>query len=113
MSRVYSTEQGRICPDCNQPVSSCRCQRGGAAIAGDGVVRLSRQTKGRKGKGVTLVTGIELAEAGLKALGKELRQQLGTGGSLKEGVLEFQGDQRAALKPLLEQRGFKVKLSGG
>ena len=102
MSRVYSTDQGRICPGCNQPVAQCRCAENQSLPTGDGIVRIQRETKGRKGKGVTLVTGIPLAENELKVLAKTLRQKLSTGGSLKEGVLEFQGDQRIALKPLLE-----------
>lgn len=113
MSRVYSTDQGRICPSCDQPVDQCRCRSERAAPAGDGIVRIQRETKGRKGKGVTLVTGIPLAEKELKVLAKTLRQKLSTGGSVKDHVLEFQGDQRVALKPLLEKEGFTVKLAGG
>jgi translation initiation factor 1 len=113
MSRVYSTDQGRICPSCNQPVVNCRCKLQTAIPAGDGVIRISRETKGRKGKGVTLASGFQLAGDELKALAKELRQQLSTGGSIKDGVLEFQGDQRAAIKSLLEKQNYKVKISGG
>lgn len=113
MSRVYSTDQGRICPGCDQPLGECLCKRETAAVQGDGIVRVSRETKGRKGKGVTLVAGIPLAGNDLKGLAKTLRQQLSTGGSVKEGVLEFQGDQRQAVKTLLEKAGFRVKLSGG
>ncbi|HCS28073.1 MAG TPA: stress response translation initiation inhibitor YciH [Spongiibacteraceae bacterium] len=113
MSRVYSTDQGRICPDCNQPATECICKRQAARPAGDGVVRISRETKGRKGKGVTLVAGLPLAGEDLKTLAKQLRQQLSTGGSIKDGVVEFQGDQRMAIKSLLEKQGYTVKLSGG
>lgn len=113
MSRVYSTEQGRICPGCNQPVNRCTCKQQVPLVSGDGIVRISRETKGRKGKGVTLVAGIPLADNELKALAKQLRQQLGTGGSIKDNILEFQGDQRSAIKDLLEKLGYKVKLSGG
>ncbi len=119
MSRiVYSTEQGRLCPDCGSPQSQCRCnelaasaQR--AARSGDGIVRISRETKGRKGKGVSIVTGINLDDAALKKLAKELKQKLSIGGAVKDGQLEFQGDQRQALKTLMEERGFTVKLAGG
>lgn len=113
MSRVYSTEQGRICPDCNQPKNECVCRQQSATAAGDGVVRISRETKGRKGKGVTLVSGIPLAGEELKSLAKQLRQQLSTGGSIKDGILEFQGDHRQALKALLEKQGYPAKLAGG
>lgn len=113
MSRVYSTDQGRICPGCNQPAAQCSCRENQPLPSGDGIVRIQRETKGRKGKGVTLVTGIPLPENDLKVLAKSLRQKLSTGGSLKAGVLEFQGDQRVALKPLLEKEGFTVKLAGG
>lgn len=113
MSRVYSTDQGRICPSCNQPVASCLCKQNTTAPGGDGIVHIGRETKGRKGKGVTLVTGLPLAGDELKALAKQLRQQLSTGGSIKEGTLEFQGDQRQLLKALIEKQGYKVKLAGG
>jgi translation initiation factor 1 len=57
---VYSTEQGKMCPDCRQPVAGCICKRSVAVAASSGVVRVSRETKGRKGKGVTLVQGVAL-----------------------------------------------------
>jgi translation initiation factor 1 len=117
MSRlVYSTDQGRLCPDCNMPIDACRC----AELAeqsrlkqSDGVVRIRRETKGRKGKGVSIVSGLPLATDDLKKLAKELKQKLSTGGAIREGDLEFQGDVREALKKLLEDRGYTVKLSGG
>lgn len=117
MSRlVYSTETGRLCPDCNEMVDRCRCKdiaRAHARNSGDGIVRISRETKGRKGKGVSLVSGLPLSDGELKALAKVLKQKLSIGGAVKDGVLEFQGDQRVALKKLLEERGYTVKLAGG
>ncbi len=109
---VYSTEQGRMCPDCGHPKADCQCGKA-AAPAGDGIVRVSRETKGRKGKGVTLITGVPLAEAELKALAKVLKAKCGTGGTVKDGVIEIQGDQRDLLVPLLEAKGWQVKRSGG
>jgi translation initiation factor 1 len=79
----------------------------------DGVVRVARETKGRKGKGVTLISGVPLPPAELKTLARELKQKCGTGGTLKEGVIEIQGDQRDALIELLKARGWTVKRSGG
>lgn len=113
MSRVYSTEQGRICPGCDQPAIECQCKQLQNQPTGDGIVRISRETKGRKGKGVTLASGVLLPDSELKTLAKTLRQKLSTGGSVKDGVMEFQGDQRQALKALLEKDGYKVKLAGG
>ncbi len=112
---VYSTEHGRLCPQCGQAKSACRCaqQAKAAAPAGDGIVRISRETKGRKGKGATVVRGLGLSVDELKVLAKALKQQLSTGGSVKGFDLEFQGDQRDRLKGLLEARGFRVKLAGG
>ncbi|TXR54715.1 translation initiation factor Sui1 [Reinekea thalattae] len=111
-SRVYSTESGRICPDCDQPIADCVCAQ--ATIPeGDGIVRLSRQTKGRKGKGVTLVTGVLLAPDELKKLAKELKTKAGTGGTVKDGVIEIQGDCRDLLYSLLSDKGYQVKKSGG
>ena len=109
---VFSTEEGRMCPDCRNPVSACTCRQA-TRLAGDGVVRVSRETKGRKGKGVTLVTGIPLDEPELKALAKVLKAKCGTGGTVKDGVVEIQGDQREILVPLLQAEGWTVKRAGG
>lgn len=115
-SLVYSTEQGVHCPDCQQPSAACCCK----ALADqqrltelDGIVRIRRETAGRKGKGVTTVQGVPLANNELKSLVTELKKRCGTGGALKEGVIEIQGDQRTVIKTLLEAKGFCVKLSGG
>jgi translation initiation factor 1 len=110
---VYSTEHGRMCPQCRQPQDACQCHNAKAPIAGDGVVRIRCETKGRKGKGVTVIRGVPLAADQLAALGKELRQQCGSGGTVKDGILEIQGDHVALLLPLLQQRGWVVKKSGG
>ncbi len=109
---VFSTEQGRMCPGCRQPVDDCACGAP-APPAGDGVVRVSRETKGRKGKGVTLITGIPLEEKELKAFAKLLKARCGTGGTVKDGVVEIQGDQRDLLVPLLQEKGWQVKKAGG
>ncbi len=113
--RVYSTDQGRLCPTCERPIDRCECKAAAAAQipAGDGIVRLQRETKGRKGKGVTLITGLPLADNELKQLAKALKQRCGTGGSVKQGVIEIQGDQRSVLQDALQARGYRVKLSGG
>lgn len=109
---VFSTEQGRMCPGCRRPVDDCVC---GAPTSpsGDGVVRVSRETKGRKGKGVTLITGIPLDEKALKSFAKILKARCGTGGTVKNGVVEIQGDQRDVLVPLLQEKGWQVKKAGG
>lgn len=109
---VFSTEQGRMCPDCRHPVADCCCSQP-SRPTGDGVVRVSRETKGRKGKGVTLVTGIPLDDKELKALAKVLKARCGTGGTVKDGVVEIQGDQRDILVPLLQAKGWTVKRAGG
>ena len=110
---VYSTDHGRMCPGCGSPQQSCSCSKKGSQKQGDGIVRVSRQTKGRKGKGVTLVTGIPLEDAELRSFLKELKKKLGLGGAVKEGTIELQGDVRDQLVSLLEARGWKVKRAGG
>ena len=113
---VYSTDQGELCPECREPVAECCCAELAeqARLAElDGIVRLRRETSGRKGKGVTTVSGVPLPEAELKALAKRLKKVCGTGGAVKEGVIEIQGDQRERLKAELEKRGYTVKLAGG
>lgn len=113
---VYSTEVGRMCPGCGKPVAGCLCKKmkkDAPAVKSDGIVRVSRETKGRKGKGVSLVTGVPLGESALKELAKELKQLCGTGGSVKEGVIEIQGDHREKLVAALAARGYAVKKAGG
>ncbi|MEH6552108.1 MAG: translation initiation factor Sui1 [Pseudomonadales bacterium] len=110
---VYSTADGRLCPGCGKAKALCDCKKSYSKPASDGVVRLQRQTKGRKGAGVTLITGVPLAGDELKELASKLKKACGVGGSLKDGVIEIQGDQRTVLKPLLEKRGWLVKIAGG
>lgn len=100
---VYSTDSGRITPQEDKP----------SRPKGDGIVRIQRQTSGRKGKGVCLITGIDLDDSALAQLAAELKKKCGCGGSVKEGVIEIQGDKRDLLKQLLEAKGMKVKLAGG
>ncbi len=100
---VYSTEHGRLSP-----------QKQTKTIAQtDGVVRIRRETKGRKGKGMTTISGVELADKELKALCSKLKKMCGTGGAVKDGVIEIQGDNRDKIKATLEQLGHNVKLAGG
>jgi translation initiation factor 1 len=110
---VYSTEQGRMCPDCSQPIAQCLCRNQKAVPASDGIVRVGRETQGRKGKGVTVIMGLALSGDELKQLAKELKTRCGTGGTLKEDVIEIQGDHRDLIVAALQQRGWKVKRSGG
>lgn len=108
---VFSTDAGRHCPDCSQPVDACTCSR--AVIPeGDGIARVRRETKGRGGKTVTTISGVPLAEEPLKELASVLKKRCGCGGSLKDGVIEIQGDHVDLLLAELLKRGFKAKKSG-
>lgn len=111
-TRVYSTENGRFCPTCNQPIVKCQCNQD-VIPEGDGIVRVRRETKGRKGKGVTLIDGVLLKSSELKQLAKELKTRCGSGGTVKNGVIEIQGDFRDLLIDTLTQKGYTVKKSGG
>lgn len=110
---VYSTELGRTCPHCGQALAACLCDNKSTPVQGDGRVRVSRETKGRKGKGVSLISGLPLAEPELKSLAKALKKRCGVGGAVKEGVIEIQGDQRDILVAELQKRGFDARKSGG
>ena len=111
---VYSTEVGRTCPECRQALAACTCKAAAkAAPAGDGVVRVSRQTKGRGGKSVTLVKGLALDALALAVLGKQLRTACGSGGTVKDGVIEVQGDHCALVIEALGKLGHKAKQAGG
>ena len=100
---VYSTDVGRIKEE-TAPVVRPK---------GDGVVRIQKQTSGRKGTGVSVISGLDLSDEELKKLAAELKKRCGCGGSVKNGIIEIQGEKRDLLKQLLEQKGFTVKLSGG
>jgi translation initiation factor 1 len=110
---VYSTDSGRMCPVCRQPVLSCQCRSSKPAPASDGVVRVSRETKGRAGKGVTVVKGLALDAAALAVLGKQLKTACGSGGTVKDGVIEVQGDHCERVMEALKAQGFVVKRAGG
>ncbi|OOF39782.1 translation initiation factor [Rodentibacter rarus] len=100
---VYSTESGRIKEE-KAPLSRPKS---------DGVVRIQRQTSGRKGAAVSVISGLDLSDEELKKLATALKKRCGTGGSVKNGNIEIQGEKRDLLKRLLEEKGFMVKLVGG
>ena len=111
---VYSTETGRICPGCGQPVTGCACAaHSNQAMAGDGVVRVSRSSKGRGGKTVTIVKGLALDGLALAALAKQLRTACGAGGTFKDGVVEVQGDHCETILAALKKLGHNARQAGG
>jgi len=114
---VYSTESGKICPSCQKQVSQCTCKKNKsksqASIKIDGVIRVQREVKGRKGKTVTTVSAFQLADDELKNFAAQLKRRCGTGGSVKDGVIIIQGDHRDSLITELKKRGFKAKIAGG
>lgn len=108
---VYSTDIGRLCPDCGKAQSACICRQ--ASATRGGVVRVGRETKGRKGKGVTVISGLPLADAALESLASELKKRCGCGGTVKDGKIEIQGEHRDLLLQELLRRGFVAKRCGG
>ncbi len=97
-----------MCPGCGQPIAACTCKQAKAPVS-DGIVRVRLETKGRKGKGVTVITGVPLAEDALIDLGKQLKQRCGSGGTVKDGVIEVQGDHRATVMEALKKHAWVVK----
>jgi len=117
---VYSTGQGRLCPECARPLTECRCRRSRTAQPpapvvpkGDGIVRVGRETKGRKGKGVTVISGVPLAGDALDALATKLKKRCGGGGTVDGVTIEIQGDHRDLLLDELGKLGYTVRRSGG
>lgn len=111
---VYSTGIGERCPNCLRPIAQCVCKKGTPAKPkGDGAVRVSRETAGRKGKGVTVISGLGLKKAELEKLATELKKKCGSGGAVATGRIEIQGDHRDKLVEELTKRGFKAKRAGG
>jgi translation initiation factor 1 len=114
---VYSTETGKFCPSCQNPILGCTCKRKKSRsqtnIKYDGIIRIQREVKGRKGKTVTTVSGFQNNANELKNLATQLKRRCGTGGSVKDGVIIIQGDHRDTLITELKKRGFKAKIAGG
>ena len=115
MSIVYSTGVGRICPGCRRPIADCACKdaKGRSLKPAAGPVRVARQVQGRAGKGVTVVTGLPLDEAALAQLAAELKRRCGSGGTVREGTIEIQGEHRDTLVAELQKRGYAAKRAGG
>ena len=109
---VYSTEAGRICPGCRRPVAECVCNRA-RPVPPPGQVRVSRETKGRGGRCVTVIRGVPLGEEALTALAKRLRTACGSGGTVKDGVIEVQGDHCDKVMASLAAEGLAPKRAGG
>lgn len=110
---VYSTEHGEMCPACRSPVSECACSQEKSDPTPGGPVRVRRETKGRNGKAVTVITGLPLGAAELAELGKQLKKKCGCGGTVQDGTIEIQGDHCDALVAELKKQGWAAKRSGG
>jgi translation initiation factor 1 len=112
---VYSTDVGRRCSGCGEPIARCRCQRTAAPpiASSKGPVRVGRETQGRGGKGVTVITGLALAAPALESLARELKSRCGSGGRVVDGKIEIQGEHRDLLVVELGRRGIVAKRSGG
>ncbi|MFQ5579427.1 MAG: translation initiation factor Sui1 [Nitrospiria bacterium] len=110
---VYSTEYGKMCPECGKAVASCICRTVHTVPDGDGIVRIALEKKGRKGKGVTVIRGLPLPRPELSVLSKKLKLSCGAGGSVKNGTIEIQGDHCEQLAEILKKEGWAVQRSGG
>jgi translation initiation factor 1 len=110
---VYTTGLGAICPGCRRPVADCACRKPDGRPARDKTVRVSREVAGRKGKGVSVVSGLPLGPVELEALAGELKRRCGSGGTVRDGRIEIQGDHRDLLVTELASRGYQVKRAGG
>jgi translation initiation factor 1 len=115
---VYTTESGRMCPSCGHPAAKCICKKKKTAkkhsiYPNDGIVRISRDVKGRKGKTVTAVFGVPLDDKKLHQFAKTLKRLCGTGGTVKDGIILIQGDHSKTLLNEIEKQGYTVKLAGG
>ncbi len=110
---VYSTGVGSLCPNCRRPVRECVCPKGAPGAARPGAIRVGREVKGRAGKGVTTITGLALPPAEIDALATRLKKRCGSGGTVREGVIEIQGDHRDVIVGELARLGWQAKKSGG
>jgi len=110
---VYSTGLGALCPNCRRAVRECVCPKGAPGAATVSAVRVGRETKGRAGKGVTTVTGLALCTQDIEALATRLKKRCGSGGTVRGGVIEIQGDHRDVIVAELIKLGWPAKKAGG
>lgn len=110
---VYSTGIGALCPNCRRPVRECVCPQGAPGVAKPAAVRVGRETKGRAGRGVTTVSGLRVPEAELTELAAKLKKRCGCGGTVRDGVIEIQGEHRDSIVAELIKLGWQAKKSGG
>lgn len=110
---VYSTGIGSLCPNCRRPVRECVCPKGVPGAAKPAQVRVARETQGRAGKGVTTITGLPLSIADSEALATKLKKRCGSGGTVRGGIIEIQGDHRDTIVAELIKQGWQAKRSGG
>ena len=110
---VYSTGIGSLCPNCRHAVRECVCPKGAPGAAKPGPVRVARETQGRAGKGVTVITGLPLSLSDLEALATKLKKRCGSGGTVRAGIIEIQGDHRDTIVAELIKMGWPAKRSGG
>jgi translation initiation factor 1 len=110
---IYSTGIGSLCPNCRRPVRECVCPKGAPGAAKPASIRVGRETKGRAGKGVTTITGLPLSVADIEALATKLKKRCGSGGTVRGGIIEIQGDHRDAIVAELGKMGWQAKRSGG
>ncbi|MGD8975933.1 MAG: translation initiation factor Sui1 [Desulfobacterales bacterium] len=114
---VYSTETGKICASCQEPVTECTCKKKKSRlnpnVKNDGIVRIRREVKGRKGKTVTTISGFLIDADELQNLAAQLKRRCGAGGSVKDGIIMIQGDHRDTLLSELKKQSYTVKLCGG
>ena len=109
---VYSTDAGRMCPACRQAIAQCVCKASASVATGDGIVRISRETKGRGGKAVTVVRGLAMDASDLASLAKQLKAACGSGGTVKDGTVEVQGDHVTTIMAALQKQSYHVKRAG-
>ncbi len=112
---VFSTDSGRVntCPTCGQPYKQCRCDQPSASKKSDDIVRVLRDRKHRGGKTVTVITGVPANNETITTLAQQLKKLCGSGGTVKDGVIEIQGDHCEKVQARLNDLGYKVKRAGG
>jgi translation initiation factor 1 len=110
---IYSTGVGSLCPNCRRPVRECVCPKGAPGAAGPASVRVGREIKGRAGKGVTTIRGLPMSLSDIESLATKLKKRCGSGGTVREGVIEIQGDHRDVIVAELLKLGWPAKKSGG